>query len=121
MFSIVCVTEFLSSVKVSSDHHRVQIISCCFVCVIPSQYSVSPPLLPVQTVRERVVATGQLLRALYKRLEERMRRTQKYELGRRTQGLDPEMILPSTPSRKGVRDPPRGLRQQEENIPGHVQ
>ena len=79
----------------------------------------SPPLLPVQTVRDRVLATGQLLRALFKRLEERILRTQKKELGRRTQGLDPEMILPSTPSRKGLRDP-RGLRQQEENIPGHV-
>ena len=79
----------------------------------------SPPLLPVQTVRDRVLATGQLLRALYKRLEERILRTQKKELSRMTQGLDPEMILPSTPSRKGVRDP-RRLRQQEENIPGRV-
>ena len=79
----------------------------------------SPPLLPVQTVHDRVLATGQLLRALYKRLEEKILRTQKKELGRRTQDLDSEMILPSTPSRKGVRDP-RRLRQQEENIPGHV-
>ena len=78
----------------------------------------SPPLLPVQTVRDRVLATGQFLRALYKRLEERILKTQKKELGR-TQGLDPEMILPSTPSKKGVRDPKR-LRQQEETIPGHV-
>ena len=87
--------------------------------MIPSQYSVSPPLLLVQTVRDRVLATGQLLRALYKRLEERILRTQKKELAR-TQGLDPEMILPRTPSRKGIRDP-KGLRQQEETIPGHVQ
>ena len=79
----------------------------------------SPPLLPVQTVRDRVLATGQLLRALYKRLEERILRTQKKELARRTQGLDPEIILPSTPRRKGVRDP-RGPRQQEENVPGRV-
>ena len=78
----------------------------------------SPPFLPVQTVRDRVLATGQLLRGLYKRLEEKILRTQKKELGR-TQDLDSEMILPSTPSRKGVRDP-RRLRQQEENIPGHV-
>ena len=78
-----------------------------------------PPLLPVQTVRDRVLATGQLLRALYKRLEERILRTQKKELASRTQDLDPEMILPRTPSRKGIRDP-KGLRQQEENIPGHV-
>ena len=85
---------------------------------MPCTYSVSPPLLPVQTVRDRVLATGQLLRALYKRLEEKILRTQKKELGR-TQALDPEMILPSTPSRKEVRDP-RRLRQQEENIPGHV-
>ena len=79
-----------------------------------------PPLLPVQTVRDRVLATGQLLRALYKRLEERILRTQKKELASRTQDLDPEMILPRTPSRKGIRDP-KGLRQQEETIPGHVQ
>ena len=59
------------------------------------------------------------MRALYKRLEERILRTQKKELAR-TQGLDPEMILPRTPSRKGIRDP-KGLRQQEETIPGHVQ
>ena len=78
-----------------------------------------PPLLPVQTVRDRMLATGQLLRALYKRLEERILRTQKKELASRTQDLDPEMILPRTPSRKGIRDP-KGLRQQEENIPGHV-
>jgi len=80
---------------------------------------VFPPFLPVQTVRDRVLATGQLLRALFKRLEERILRTQKKELSRRTQGLDPEMILPSTPSKKGVRDP-RGLRLQEEYFPGHV-
>ena len=81
-------------------------------------YSVSPPLFPVQTVRDRVLATGQLLRALYKRLEERILRTQK-ELGRRTQDLDPEIIIPNRPRRKGLRDP-RGPRHQEENAPGHV-
>ena len=65
-----------------------------------------------------MLATGQLLRALYKKLEERILRTQKKELAR-TQGLDPEIILHSSPRRKGVRDP-RGPRQQEENVPGHV-
>ena len=81
-------------------------------------YSVSPPLLPVQTVRDHVLATGQLLRAFYKRLEERILRTQK-ELARRTQDLDPEIILSKLPSRKGVEDP-RGPRHHEENIPDHV-
>ena len=65
-----------------------------------------------------MLATGQLLRALYKRLEERILRSQKRELGR-TQGLDSEIICPSTPRRKGVRNP-RGLRQQEENSSEHV-
>ena len=50
--------------------------------------------LPVQAVRDSVLATDQLLRALYKRLEERILRTQKKELARRTQGLDPEIPLP---------------------------
>jgi len=45
------------------------------------------------------------LRALYKKLEEKIFRTQKKELARRTQGLDPEIPLPSTLRRKGVRDP----------------
>ena len=79
----------------------------------------SPPLLPVQTVRDRVLATGQLLKALYKRLEERILRTQKKELGRRTQDLESEIILPNHPWRKGVRDP-RRPRQQEGNVPGRV-
>ena len=70
-----------------------------------SLYSVSPP---VQTLRDRVLATGQLLRAIYKRLEERILRTQKKELAR-IQDLETE---------KGVRDP-RGLRQQKENVPDH--
>ena len=82
-------------------------------------YSVSHSLFPVQTVRDRVLATGQLLRALYKRLEERILRTQKKELARRTQDLDPEIILHSSPRKKGVRDP-RGPRHQKENVPGHV-
>jgi len=51
-----------------------------------------------------VLATGHLLRALYKTLEEKIFRTQKKELARRTQGLDPEIPLPSTLRRKGVRD-----------------
>ena len=54
------------------------------------------PFLPAQTVRDRVLTTGQLLRALYKGLEERILRTQKKELAR-TQGLDPEIPLTSTP------------------------
>ena len=68
-----------------------------------------------------MLETGQLLRALYKRLEERILRTQKKELARRTQDHDPEIILPNRPMRKGVRDP-RGApaSQQEENIPGDV-
>ena len=65
-----------------------------------------------------MLATGQLLRALYKRLEERILRTQKKELAR-TQDLDPEIILPSPPRRKGVRDP-RGPKQKEGNVPGRV-
>ena len=47
----------------------------------------------------------QFLRALYKRLEEKIFRTQKELACRRTPGLDPEIPLPSTPGRKGVRDP----------------
>ena len=70
--------------------------------------------LSVQAVRDRVLATGQLLKALYKRLEERILRTQKKELAR-TQGLDPEIPLPNTPRKKGIRDP-RELRQQEEYV-----
>jgi len=42
-----------------------------------------------------VLATGHLLRDLYKRLEEKIFRAQKKELARRTQGLDPEIPLPS--------------------------
>ena len=75
--------------------------------------------LPVQTVRNRVLATGQFLRALYKRLEERILRTQKKELASRTQGLDPEIPFPSTPKKKGVRDPSK-LRQQEEYVLSHL-
>ena len=66
----------------------------------------------MQTVRDRVLATGQLLRALYKRLEEKIFRTQKKELARRTQDLDPEIPLPSTPGRKGVRDPQEHILQE---------
>ena len=75
--------------------------------------------LPVQTVRDRVLATGQFLRALYKRLEEKILRTQKKELARRTQGLDPEIPFPTTPKKKGVRDPSE-LRQQEEYVLSHL-
>jgi len=50
----------------------------------------------MQAVRDRVLATSHLLRALYKRLEEKIFRAQKKELARRTQGLDPEIPLPST-------------------------
>ena len=77
------------------------------------------PFLPVQAVRDRVLATGQLLRALYKRLEEKILRTQKKELASRTQGLDPEILLPSTPKMKGVREPSK-LRQQEEYVLSHL-
>ena len=65
----------------------------------------------MQAVRDRVLATSHLLRALYKKLE-KIFRTQKKELARRTQGLDPEIPLPSTLGRKGVRDP-QGHRLQE--------
>ena len=75
--------------------------------------------LSVQAVRDCVLATGQLLRALYKRLEERILKTQKKELARRTQGLDPEIPFPSTPKKKGVKDPSK-LRQQEENVQSHL-
>ena len=61
--------------------------------------------LPMQAVRDRVLATSHLLRALYKKLEEKIFRAQKKELTMRTQGLDPEIPLPSTLRRKGVRDP----------------
>ena len=77
------------------------------------------PFFPVQTVRDRVLATGQFLRALYKRLEERILRTQKKELASRTQALDPEISFPSTPKKKGVRDPSK-LRQQEEYVLSHL-
>ena len=77
------------------------------------------PFLLVQTVRDRVLATGQFLRALYKRLEERILRTQKKELASRTQGLDPEIPFPSTPRKKGVKDPSE-LRQQEEYVLSHL-
>ena len=72
------------------------------------------PFLPVQAVCDCVLATGQLLRTFYKRLEERILRTQKKELAR-TQGLDPEISLPSTPRKKGIRDPWE-LRQREEYV-----
>jgi len=85
---------------------------------VSANHSKYSPLLPVQTAGDRVLATGQLLRALYKRLEERILKTQKREWSR-TQGFYPEIILPSTPRRKGVRNP-RVLRQQEENSPEHV-
>ena len=75
--------------------------------------------LSVQTVRDRVLATGQLLRALYKRLEERILGTQKKELARRTQGLDPEIPFPSTPKKKRVKDPSK-LRQREEYVLSHL-
>ena len=77
------------------------------------------PFLLVQTVHDRVLATGQFLRALYKRLEERILRTQKKELASRTQGLDPEIPFPSTPRKKGVKDPSE-LRQQEEYVLSHL-
>ena len=76
------------------------------------------PFLPVQTVRDRVLATGHFLRALYKRLEERILRTQKKELAR-TQGLDPEIPFPSTSRKKGVKDPSQ-LTQQEEYVLSHL-
>ena len=59
--------------------------------------------LLAQTLRDRVLATGKFLRALYKRLEERILRTQKMELASRTQALDPEILFPSTPKKKGVK------------------
>jgi len=63
-----------------------------------------------------VLATGHLLRALYKKLEN-IFRTQKKELARRTQGLDPEIPLPSTLRRKGVRDPQEHILQESTDIP----
>ena len=70
-------------------------------------------LPPVQTVRDRVLATGQLLRALYKRLEERILRTQKKELAGSTQSLDPEIPLRDTHRIKGI-------GQQEEYVLSHL-
>jgi len=58
----------------------------------------------MQAVRDRVLATSHLLRALYKKLEEKFFRTQNKELGRRTQGLDPEIPLPSILGRKGMHE-----------------
>ena len=71
------------------------------------------PLFLIQVVRDRVLATGQLLRAYFK---ERILRTQKKELARRTQDLHSKIALPGTPSKssKGV----RGLRKKK-NIPKH--
>ena len=58
-----------------------------------------------------MLAPGQLLKAYFK---ERILRTQKKELARRTQDLHPKIALPSTPSKssKGV----KGLRKKK-NIP----
>ena len=49
------------------------------LCVILS--SVALPLLPVQTVCDHVLATGLFLKALYKRLEERILRKHKKDPG----------------------------------------
>ena len=51
-----------------------------------------------------VSGTSQVQIATLQELEE-IFRAQKKELARRTQGLDPEIPLPSTLRRKGVRDP----------------
>jgi len=64
-----------------------------------------------------VLATGHLLRALYKKLEEKIFRTQKKELARKTQGLDPEIPLPITLGRKGVRDPQEHILQEYTDMP----
>lgn len=63
-----------------------------------------------------MLATGQVIRAYFNKLEERILKTQKKELARRAQDLHPEIPLPITPSRssKGV----RGLRKKK-NIPKH--
>ena len=74
---------------------------------------------PIQAIRDRVLATGQLLRALYKRLEEKIFGTQKKELARGTPGLDPEIPLPSTSGRKGVRDPQEHILQEYMPRPAH--
>jgi len=63
-----------------------------------------------------VLATGHRLRALYKKLE-KIFRTQKKELARRTQGLDPEIPLPSNLRRKGVRDPQGHILQEYTDMP----
>ena len=50
------------------------------------------------------MATGQFLKAFYKRQEEeRIFRTQKKELVKLTQELDPEIILHSNPSKKRLK------------------
>ena len=51
-----------------------------------------------------VSGTSQVQIATLQELEE-IFRAQKKELARRTQGLDPEIPLPSTLRRMGVRDP----------------
>lgn len=68
-------------------------------------------------VRDRVLATGQVIRAYFNKLGERILKTQKKELARRAQDLHPEIPLPSIPSMssKGV----RGL-QKKKNIPKHA-
>ena len=63
-----------------------------------------------------MLATGQVLRAYFNKLGERILKTQKKELARRAQDLHPKIPLPSTPRRssKGV----RGVRKKK-NIPKH--
>ena len=57
-----------------------------------------------------VSGTSQVQIATLQELEE-IFRAQKKELARRTQGLDPEIPLPSTLGRKGLRDPQEHIRQ----------
>ena len=62
------------------------------------------PWILVQDVHDRVLATGQFLKAFYKRQEEeRIFRTQKKELVKLTQELDSEIILHSNPSKKRLK------------------
>lgn len=71
------------------------------------------PLFLIQVVRDRVLETGQRLTAYFKKLEERILRTQKKEL---TRDLHPKIALPSTPSKSSKGE--RGL-QKKKNIPKH--
>ena len=62
------------------------VITCVTLCTPPS----------LQPVRDRVLATAQSVKALYKKLEERILMTQKKQLARRAQGTHQDITLFNT-------------------------